>query len=850
MTVVRLFAPLAGWATPLAEVPDPAFAEGLVGDGIAVDPTESELKAPCDGVVVALHRARHACTIRASNGAEVLLHIGVDTVGLNGEGFTAVAREGQSVKAGDPLIRFDMDRLLDKAPSLLTMMVIVNGDDHPVVDRLVDAEVGPATVVLSVGGDAATEAAPAAEPDADAACDREVPLMIANGLHARPAAALAAVAREHPGTVSIACQGRTANAKSVVALIGLGTVHGDILTVSAGGDGAASVVERLAAAIAAGLGDPVVPLAPAAAPTAQASSTGPAPAIPAVPFTEGAEVVLRGTTAVPGLAIGPAVRLFHAAKAIPEAGAGTEAERGRLAAALATLAARLDEAGKGKGETAQIFRAHRALLDDPDLTEGTEALIAQGKSAEWAWNETVERAARILGGLADARLAERAADLRDLQGQVLDLLGGRDTRAVLADFPAGGILVSDEVLPSELTAVPDGRLAGVCMGAGGATSHAVILAATMGIPCIVAAGPETARVPDGATVIVDGAAGEIRVFPAVERQAAVRQAVAERAQRREANRRAASTDCRLADGTRIEVFANVGKIDDARKARDEGAEGCGLLRTEFLFLGRGEAPSEDEQFRQYQAIADALDGRPVIIRTLDAGGDKPLAYFHIPQEENPALGVRGVRATLKEPWLLRTQIRAILRVRPYGVCKIMVPMIAAPEELRAVRAMIEEERAALGRAEPIEMGAMIEVPAAALTADLLGETAAFFSIGTNDLTQYTLAMDRGNPALASGIDTLHPGVLRLIRQVTLGAAKHGRPVAVCGGSASDPVAATILVGLGVTELSCAPAAIPEVKALMRTLTLAKCQELAEAALKAENAQAVRRLVAGALSARS
>jgi phosphocarrier protein FPr len=838
MTVLELRAPLSGWATPLSEVPDPAFAEGLVGDGVAIDPTEATLHAPCDGVVLALHRACHACTVRAANGAEILMHIGVDTVELGGQGFVARVREDQAVRVGDPLISFDFDVVAGKAKSMLTMIVVANGEDAAVVSRTLDREVACGEAVMAVEG---TATADALRPVERKIVSRTVPLMIRAGLHARPAATLAALARAHAGAVTVGRGDKTANAKSVVALMRLGTGLGDQLTVSAEQPGAEAMVMELTKAIADGLGDPVIEAAVAAAPAPASSHAAAPPLAEAPPFTAGATVVLRGTGAVAGLAVGPAMRLDRVEAVFPCAGAGATVESSRLAKARTALIARL---GAGTGDAgAGIFAAHRTLLDDPELTEATARAIDDGASAERAWADALDGLISALAALPDPRMAERAADLRDLRGQGLDLLAGRDPGTMLAELPTGGVLVADAVMPSELGAIPAGKLAGIVMAVGGATSHASIMAATMGIPTLVAVGPDALRIPNGAPLILDGGAGSVSVFPSSEEQATARQTFVRRAARRAANREKAHDDCVTADGVRIEVFANVGKPADASAARDEGAEGCGLLRTEFLFLDRVSAPSEDEQLAQYQAVVDALAGRPVIIRTLDAGADKPMAYVPIPREENPALGVRGVRAMLRSPEVLRTQVRAILRVEPHGVVRIMTPMVASLAELRAVRRIVEEERAALGRTAPSELGAMIEVPAAALISARLTEEAAFFSIGTNDLTQYAMAMDRGNPLLAPEADSLHPGVLRLIGETVAGAAPRGRTVAVCGGAASDPAAAPLLIGLGVTELSAAPAVIADLKAQIRTLSLPECREAAAAALVCESAAEVRRLIA-------
>jgi phosphoenolpyruvate-protein kinase (PTS system EI component) len=299
---------------------------------------------------------------------------------------------------------------------------------------------------------------------------------------------------------------------------------------------------------------------------------------------------------------------------------------------------------------------------------------------------------------------------------------------------------------------------------------------------------------------------------------------------------------------RIEVLANVGSVAEAQAAVRNGAEGCGLLRTEFLFLDRLTPPSEAEQTAQYQQIADALGERPLTIRTLDAGGDKPIAYLPMPREDNPALGLRGIRTGLAWPQLLRTQLRAVLGVRGSARCRLLLPMITDVEEIEAVRRVLEEVRGELGRSESIALGVMIETPASALLAERIAVVADFLSIGTNDLTQYTLAMDRGNPQLAARLDALHPAVLHLIARAAEGARVNGRHAAVCGGLASELVAAPLLVGLGVNELSAVPAVIPQLKARIGSVSLSDCRALAEEALKLPTAAAVRALAADAIPA--
>jgi multiphosphoryl transfer protein len=341
-------------------------------------------------------------------------------------------------------------------------------------------------------------------------------------------------------------------------------------------------------------------------------------------------------------------------------------------------------------------------------------------------------------------------------------------------------------------------------------------------------------------VILDGDEGRLQVAPGPSEIAAAQTRLADRRSRRARAKASAAEVCRTADGVRVEVFANLASAEEAKAAVDNGAEGCGLLRTEFLFMERDTAPTEEEQFTAYQAIAEALGGRPMIVRTLDIGADKPVPYLALPPQENPALGVRGVRVSLAWPELLRAQLRAILRVRPIGQVQVMLPMVAAVAEIRAVRGVFAELAASVGASVP-KLGVMVETPAAAVIADLIAAEADFLSIGTNDLAQYALAMDRTSPQLAAQVDAMHPAVLRLVQQAAAGAARHGRTISVCGGLASELAAAPILIGLGVTELSASPSVVPELKAAIRELTLAQCQEIAGRAVMQTSAAEVRAL---------
>ena len=835
MTAVTLVAPLPGWSTPLEECPDEVFASRMLGDGVAIDPTGGTLCAPCDAEVAGIAAAHHALTLRAAPGCELLLHVGIDTVGLRGEGFTLHVREGARVRAGEPLLGFDLEFLARRAKSLLTPVIVTGEGGFRITRSTLGRAVAVGDFLLELTAGAPQALAAPRAPGA-ALERRRVTVRLEHGLHARPAAQLAGSLRELAADVRLAARDREANARSTAALMALGVQAGEEVELRASGPDARAALDALERALAGpGLAraQPIVVRA-AAAPVPEAP--------PAAPGR------LRGVIASRGIAVGAAAQLRRPEPSVAEQGSGAAHESAALDQARALVRGRLQRRAGGPADTGgEIAEAHLALLDDPELLAAAREGIGAGKSAAFAWRAALREQARVLGTLADPRLRERADDLLDLETQVLLALAGPGAAAAPV-IPEGAIVIARDLLPSQVLALEPARVGGLASAQGGATSHAAILAAAMGIPALMALGTEALAIKDGTPLVLDAERGILEVDPGEARLTALRAELARRAVRRGAAREAAQRPGHTADGERIEVFANVGSVSEAHAAVRNGAEGCGLLRTEFLFLERQAAPGEAEQREAYQQIADALGARPLTVRTLDAGGDKPIAYLPLPAEENPALGLRGVRTSLAYPDLLRVQLRAILGVRGAGAPRVLLPMITDLAELESVRALIAELAADLCPGAPVSVGVMIETPASAVLAERFARVADFLSIGTNDLTQYTLAMDRGHPGLAARLDALHPAVLELIATSAAGARAHGRHAAVCGGLASEPLAAPLLVGLGVNELSAVPAVIPEVKARLAAVSLERCRALAAEARRQESAAAVRALLARALEA--
>jgi phosphocarrier protein FPr len=662
------------------------------------------------------------------------------------------------------------------------------------------------------------------------------------GLHARPASVWVEAARGSGLRIQVRHGAEAAEARNLVALLQLGLRAGDEVVISAEGEDAAAGLARFKAKIS-GL---------TAQETADAKRAAERAAAPVRGWNPpGTPEVIAGMAASPGIAVGVLHVLAAAEFLVPDVPAPLAEGGARLEAALTETKQQMrtlvDETARrlGAGDAA-IFKAQAELLNDSDLITLTCQLMVEGHGPAWSWHEAVERMAASLTALGNPVLAGRAADLRDVGRRVLAKLEPSVTHGSMADLPdAPCILVAGDLSPSDTAALDMKRVVGLAMAQGGPTSHTAILARTLGLPAIVAAGAGVLAAPAGARAIIDGQTGRLYLAPSDEDVASATAFAAELAAKRAAEAELRAQPAVTTDGHRVEIGANVNRPDQVPAAIAEGGEGVGLMRTEFLFLEAGETPTEDEQFAIYRGMIETLEGRPLIIRALDIGGDKQVAHLNLPKEENPFLGVRGARLLLRRADLLEPQLRAIYRAASLGGdVKVMFPMVTSVGEIVALREVCDRIRAEVeGPALPI--GIMIEVPAAAIMADRLAAHCDFFSIGTNDLTQYALAIDRQNPDLAAEADSLHPAVLRLIAQTVAGAKTAGRWVGVCGGIAGDAFGAALLAGLGVDELSMTPREIPAVKSRLRETSLAALRALADKALAAATAADVRALDAEA-----
>lgn len=559
---------------------------------------------------------------------------------------------------------------------------------------------------------------------------------------------------------------------------------------------------------------------------------------------------IQGISGSRGVAVGNVYRYIQEEIVIPDYTVAediVEEEIGKFAAAMAATLKQLDtirqkaldEMGP---EEAAIFEAHMQIAQDPSLSDGIKSLVESSHTnVVAATAQTIETFANIFLGMEDPYMRERGADIKDIGDRLMRNMLGMNPRG-LSHISGEVILVAQDLAPSDTASLDKNVVKGIVTAAGGPTSHAAIMARTLEIPAVMGVG-DIENFVDGDKAVVLGTDGIVEINPSdadwdeYTNQAAAFQEELKRL------RESANLEATTTDGHHVELFGNIGKAKDAKNALTMGAQGIGLYRTEFLYMENDELPAEDVQFEEYKKVAQDMKGKPVIIRTMDIGGDKELKCLDLPSEMNPFLGYRAIRISLNRPDIFKVQLRALLRASAFGDIHIMYPMIASVEEVKQANAMLDEckeELTAEGKEfnKDIKVGIMIEVPAAAVISPILAKYVDFFSIGTNDLCQYTLAVDRMNEAIGSLYQPLHPGVLRLIKHVIDASHEQGKFTGMCGELASDPVATMILLGLGLDEFSMTASSIPLIKNILRSVSKAECEEVANKALTMDTAEEI------------
>jgi multiphosphoryl transfer protein len=680
----------------------------------------------------------------------------------------------------------------------------------------------------------------------------EIRLTVRNrfGLHARPAAQFVTTAARFESQIKV--RNLTKNtefirADSINQVTMLGVRQGHELMISATGSDALEALRALQTLVESNFGESLDNIESHISSVQPSSHT-----VVYEPTTPSRHHFLQGIPASGGVAIAP-VFLYRTTPLVFQQYHANNLER-EFQKVLIAIQASKEEIQALRSRTATqvgeaeaaIFDAQLLFLEDPVLISALhEHIFVNCLNAEAAWQEVMDELAAKYRALEESYIQERVADVVDIQERVLRKLLG--TAANVLNITQPAILVATDLTPSDTAQLDPTKVLGICITSGSATSHSAIIARTLGIPAVVGVPTEVLHLADGTLLALDGETGRVWVEPEADTLIAI-QAKGDAWQiAQQQALMAANQVATTQDGRRVKVVANIGNINDAQVALELGAEGVGLLRTEFLYLERTSAPSEEEQLQVYQAIAQILETRPLIIRTLDVGGDKPLAYLGIQPENNPFLGWRGIRFCLDRPNIFKTQLRAILRASLGHNIKIMFPMIATMTEVQSAKALLLEVQTELRQAnilfdEAMEVGMMIEVPSAVVIADKLAREVDFFSIGTNDLTQYVMACDRTNPRVANLADALHPAVLRMIQQTIQAAHEAGIWVGLCGELAADVQAAPILLGLGLDEVSMNPQAIPAFKQAIAQLTITQIEAIVFEALQQDSPAKVRAII--------
>lgn len=828
-----VLAPLDGILLELSQVPDPVFAEKMIGDGYAIDPISNIIKSPVQGKVCQLHKNKHAVAIRTKNGEEILIHVGIDTVRLNGKGFKSLVVLEEEVSIGTPLIEFDIDFLALHSKSLITPVVLINGEQKNKIIKT-------STIGLNISCGTPLFSFEKFGVSFENEIDKEefisdlVRVRSPLGFHARPAAKVVEIASKASGEVVIQKGVLKANAKSIVAILNLEVIQGDELNIHVAGEGKENVLQEVKEYIQ-NLYEPLysnkVETIKIKRNDIQKISTG----------------VYRGVCASDGVSVGKIFILKRDQFEIPSSPGVPGQEMEAINNAITVARLELEKIRStllltGNKSQSAIFQVHLELLNDPGIVELYKNEIYKNKNAAQAWSYAYHSVAEGFKKLKSEMMRERASDIEDVGMRVLKkLIPHQNLSSPLEEIPHESILVAEDLTPSDTAQLDSNKVKGFVTTTGGGTSHVSILARSLGIPAIAGIDSDVLSLENELEVLLDATNGVLKTqYTDGEKQAVllIRSKMEEDYKNalKFARKPAVTTDGRL-----IEVAANIANIHDAKKATQLGCDGVGLLRTEFLFQDKLTAPTVKEQAYYYEEIAKLIGKKnPLIIRTLDVGGDKPLHYLLIEHEENPFLGQRGIRVSLENPVIFKEQIRAILQVSERGNIHIMFPMISNLKELLIAKKILNEEEVLLGKQGEVKIGIMVEVPAVALMAHIFAPHVDFFSIGANDLTQYTVAVDRGHKLLAKNADGLNPAVLRLIQMTCEAAKQNGIWVGVCGGIASELPAVPILIGLGVKELSVSIPMIPRVKECIRKISYKEAVQLATQALNMSSADEVRK----------
>ncbi|WP_440992971.1 phosphoenolpyruvate--protein phosphotransferase [Cysteiniphilum litorale] len=823
---LTLYAPVNGFIVELDQVPDPVFAQKMVGNGFAIEPLDQNIYSPVTGIVKNIAKTKHAITIATESGYDVLIHLGLESVALNGQGIDVHVSINDKVDINTLLLSFDLSTISKKIKSLITPVIITDYQEDDLLLKI-KGRCSAQTPVITLDSTAHNDSnKPALKTQDQIFVTRTIIIKNPHGLHARPAALLAHTLKSFDATAIIYKNDSSADVKSLVALMGLNVQLNDKITLTVSGEDAEKAACALEEALVNFVDDHIAEAQPTKSELKQAKVNG---------------KQYLGISAAKGLVIGQLQRIneesfdYTDEANVPES---QELERFTLAKEKheKQLSAQMTTYAYDKAKHAMLG-AHIALLNDANINSSVIQFLAQGKTAEYAWDHAILESITILEKTQNILLQERVADLKDIRKQVLYIL--TNSTPTKTHYSKPTILIADEFTLSDILEA-DQNVVGFISTKGGRTSHVAIIANNNSLPLLIQVDSSLFN-HCAQDAILNATDGYAIVNPDLDTMTQYQAKIAILNDALVLMRAKATEPAKTKDDHTIHCYMNIKSAEGCLNFAQSGAEGVGLFRSEFIFYDRLSAPTEDEQLSIYNEVLDATNDTPIIIRTLDAGGDKQIDYLNMPHEMNPFLGVRGIRLCLKHPEILRTQLRAIIRTQNPNA-HIMLPMITDIAEFRQVKAIYEEERLKLGISIKQPLGIMVEVPSVVFQAELFAKEVDFMSIGTNDLTQYLLAMDREHDALAAEIDHLHPAVIHAINNVNIVAQKHNTKLSICGLMAADQEALAILIGLGIKHLSMRSNMLAENKALIRRLKLTDCQQLAQQALTLDSAEAVRILV--------
>lgn len=858
-----IYAPLSGEAISLEDIEDPIIAIKALGDGIAIKPTDNKVLSPCSGIVKLIHSQNNVIIIQTEAGADILINIGINATDVTKNSFKSFVQVGSKVEAGDIMLQFDRNALVNNDKNFNTIVVVNNLESSCNEIRFINNSknvTAGKSLLYVIGKEEAINSNEFNEylkrlstnmkTDGNNNLKAELIVINKTGIHARPASALSNLSKTFTSEIHLCKDNDKADAKSLIEILGLGISYNDNVTVEIKGSDAEEALKAISEAFASGFGEEGHSSNnnnEASEQSAQNTIDNDKENTKIIEKIKKNEksIIIKGVVNYPSLVMGKAFFIFEEDISITEdSNLSYEEEKNRLLSAIDIVKSQIQDYIKNaqegnKTSQAEIFTAHLEVLKDDFLIVNANEELKDSKTAEYAFKQATNKTCDILIKTQNSLLKERISDIKDIQKSVINVLSGKKLKPL--EIPENSIVIAEDLNPSNITNF-NNNVKGVILAKGSATAHISIMMKNEAIASLVSVGNSVLSIKEGTEIILDSKQGTLVVNPSEKEKSLNITKVQELEKVRSSNLSKTKDPAITTDGIKIKVLGNVGAVDQAIESYKKGGEGIGLVRSEFLFMNSKSAPTEEDQHKIYQDICNVMHGEEVVVRTLDVGGDKPIAYINIPAEENPIMGLRGVRNYHLNKEIFYSQIRALLSVKPTGVCKIMIPMISEIDEVKKIKDVILKEKEALGIRTEIKVGIMVEVPSVALLSRQFAKYVDFFSIGTNDLAQYILAMDRGHDVLTKHLNNLNPAILKAIDFTCKGAKDYNVPVGVCGAMASEIESVPILIGLGVSSLSCTSALIPDIKAFIRKVSYAKCVAVAKKALELESQDEVKDLI--------